>query len=299
MPLLAPVISRTGVARTGSEASDRILAGPDCDNPRDRGPFAQAQHPAGRGAQRGRAAGGGADLHLASPLRPRPRSRRSCSPPRPAPSYEMTGKVVQGSVKQDGERHQLRSRRPRRRRREPSRSATTGTVPDPFRGGREIVLTGAMKSGHLRRRTGNADHQVPLEVHDQERMASLGSVLLGLAFLAARLAPRVVALLGARDGGETPLGRRSPAAASTRFFGLLTACVVIIEVAFAQQRLLVQHRPAALLDRDADLLQAGGDVVEPGRLAAALGLGALDRLQRSPSTRPATSCARSSPGRPR
>ncbi len=43
-----------------------------------------------------------------------------------------------------------------------------GTVPDPFRGGREIVLTGiAREQRHLRRRTGNPDHQVPVEVHDQ------------------------------------------------------------------------------------------------------------------------------------
>ena len=44
-----------------------------------------------------------------------------------------------------------------------------GVVPDPFRGGREIVLTGAVRKRHLRRRTGIADHQVPVEVHDERQ----------------------------------------------------------------------------------------------------------------------------------
>ena len=52
----------------------------------------------------------------------------------------------------------------------------------------------------------------------------------------------------------------------------------MIEIAFASNDFSFNLVAAALLDRDADLLQAGGDVVEPGRLAAALGLGALDRL---------------------
>jgi cytochrome c-type biogenesis protein CcmF len=60
-------------------------------------------------------------------------------------------------------------------------------------------------------------------------MASLGSVLLALAFLAAVFAA-VVALLG-RNGERRwiDLSRRSVYA----FCGLLTACVVIIEIAFA------------------------------------------------------------------
>ena len=60
-------------------------------------------------------------------------------------------------------------------------------------------------------------------------MASLGSVLLGLAFLAA-LAAAALALAG-RNGNErqVELSRRVVYA----FCGLLTACVVIIEVAFA------------------------------------------------------------------
>ncbi len=61
-------------------------------------------------------------------------------------------------------------------------------------------------------------------------MASFGSVLLGLAFLAA-VGAAVVALIGARDGGETRwvvFSRRGVYA----LCALLTACVVIIEGAF-------------------------------------------------------------------
>ncbi len=64
----------------------------------------------------------------------------------PGTSYEMTGRVVKGSVEdrgsgiafqvvdRDGGGH-------------PLPVTYTGTVPDPFRGGREIVLTGAVENG--------------------------------------------------------------------------------------------------------------------------------------------------------
>src|SRR5690242_14819458 len=60
-------------------------------------------------------------------------------------------------------------------------------------------------------------------------MASLGSVLLGLAFLAA-LAAAALALSG-RNGNRrrVEISRRTVYA----FCGLLTACVVVIEIAFA------------------------------------------------------------------
>lgn len=64
----------------------------------------------------------------------------------PGTSYEMTGRVVKGSIKRDGEGIAFRVVD-----RDGSGQALpvtyTGTVPDPFRGGREIVLTGAMESG--------------------------------------------------------------------------------------------------------------------------------------------------------
>ncbi len=104
-------------------------------------------------------------------------------------------------------------------------------------------------------------------------MASLGSAALALAFLTAVFA--AVAALAGRDGNGrwVDVSRRAVYA----LCALLTLCVVLIEVAFAGDDFSFSSS-AALLDRDADLLQAGRDVVEPGGLAAALGLGALDRL---------------------
>ena len=45
--------------------------------------------------------------------------------------------------------------------------AYTGTVPDPFREGREVIVTVEKQGDALRRRTQLADHQVPLEVQDR------------------------------------------------------------------------------------------------------------------------------------
>ncbi len=64
----------------------------------------------------------------------------------PGTSYEMTGKVVKGSIQQQGngiafdvvDRDGGGQSLP---------VTYTGTVPDPFRGGREIVLTGSLQSG--------------------------------------------------------------------------------------------------------------------------------------------------------
>jgi cytochrome c-type biogenesis protein CcmE len=64
----------------------------------------------------------------------------------PGTSYEMTGKVVPGSIEKQGSGIAFRVVD----REGDGRSLPvtyTGTVPDPFRGGREIILTGAMESG--------------------------------------------------------------------------------------------------------------------------------------------------------
>ncbi|MGN6253917.1 MAG: cytochrome c maturation protein CcmE [Solirubrobacterales bacterium] len=64
----------------------------------------------------------------------------------PGTSYEMTGKVVKGSVRHQGDGIAFRVVD-----REGSRESLPvtyhGTVPDPFRGGREIVLTGQVENG--------------------------------------------------------------------------------------------------------------------------------------------------------
>jgi cytochrome c-type biogenesis protein CcmE len=63
----------------------------------------------------------------------------------PGTNYDMTGKVVSGSIHQDG--GTLHFRVVDRDGKGESLPVTyTGTVPDPFRGGREIVLTGARES---------------------------------------------------------------------------------------------------------------------------------------------------------
>jgi cytochrome c-type biogenesis protein CcmE len=63
----------------------------------------------------------------------------------PGTNYEMTGKVVKGSIEREGNGISFRV---------VDRDGTgqalpvtyTGTVPDPFRGGREIVLDGAIEN---------------------------------------------------------------------------------------------------------------------------------------------------------
>jgi cytochrome c-type biogenesis protein CcmE len=64
----------------------------------------------------------------------------------PGTSYEMTGRVVEGTVRHRGEGLRFRVAD----RGDPSQSIPvtySGTVPDPFRGGREIVLTGTVEDG--------------------------------------------------------------------------------------------------------------------------------------------------------
>ena len=61
-------------------------------------------------------------------------------------SYELTGRVVKGSVQHEGEG--IRFRVADRDDASQSIPVTyTGTIPDPFRGGREIVLAGTVERG--------------------------------------------------------------------------------------------------------------------------------------------------------
>ena len=65
----------------------------------------------------------------------------------PGTSYDMTGTVVPGSIRHRGEELRFRVAD---REGEGGASlpvAYKGTVPDPFRGGREIVLTGEVQRG--------------------------------------------------------------------------------------------------------------------------------------------------------
>ncbi len=63
----------------------------------------------------------------------------------PGRSYELTGKVVKGSISRDGDELRFRIR---------DRDGTasvpveyTGVVPDPFREGREVIVSGELSRG--------------------------------------------------------------------------------------------------------------------------------------------------------
>ena len=64
----------------------------------------------------------------------------------PGTSYEMTGRVVPDSVQREGNgiAFEVEDRDGGGRK---LPVTYTGTIPDPFRGGREIILTGAMQGG--------------------------------------------------------------------------------------------------------------------------------------------------------
>ena len=107
-------------------------------------------------------------------------------------------------------------------------------------------------------------------------MIELGRAALALALLTALYAAGA-ALVGRTR--RSPLGRLL---APRRLCALRTADPLRGGAGggVPAQRLLIPARRRPLLDHDAVLLPADLDVVEPGRLAAALGLGAFDRLQR-------------------
>jgi cytochrome c-type biogenesis protein CcmE len=64
----------------------------------------------------------------------------------PGATYEMTGRVVKGSVRREGEGIAFRVV-DRDGGSESLPVTYEGTVPDPFRGGREIILTGSVENG--------------------------------------------------------------------------------------------------------------------------------------------------------
>ena len=64
----------------------------------------------------------------------------------PGATYEMTGRVVKGSVQRGGSGITFRVR-DRDGGGKSLPVSYDGTVPDPFRGGREIILTGALENG--------------------------------------------------------------------------------------------------------------------------------------------------------
>lgn len=65
----------------------------------------------------------------------------------PGKSYELTGKVVNGSVKESGDNLSFAVRDRTGNASIPVKY--TGTVPDPFKEGREVIVTGTVKNGVL------------------------------------------------------------------------------------------------------------------------------------------------------
>jgi cytochrome c-type biogenesis protein CcmE len=63
----------------------------------------------------------------------------------PGGTYQLTGKVVPGSIQHQGE--QLDFRVSDRDGSDPIPVTYTGTVPDPFRDGREVIVTGKLQNG--------------------------------------------------------------------------------------------------------------------------------------------------------
>ncbi len=64
---------------------------------------------------------------------------------KPGRSYEVTGKVVTGSIEHQGDHLRFRIRD-----RDGSESVPvtyTGVVPDPFREGREVIVSGELRNG--------------------------------------------------------------------------------------------------------------------------------------------------------
>lgn len=80
----------------------------------------------------------------------------------PGKSYELSGRVVSGSVKKhdDGMDFRVRDRSA------PSGSRSilvryTGTVPDPFREGREVIVTGRIENGEMVAKSGSLVTKCP------------------------------------------------------------------------------------------------------------------------------------------
>ena len=63
----------------------------------------------------------------------------------PGGTYELTGKVVPGSIRHEGD--ELDFKISDRDGTDPIPVTYSGTVPDPFRDGREVIVTGKLQDG--------------------------------------------------------------------------------------------------------------------------------------------------------
>ena len=147
---------------------DRPDRGRPCDNRGPDGSRPQATDPSRRRALGGRSAGRRADLHVVQRVDRGTRALRGARrgserrelPARPARSSATSATAPSSSFEitdRDGGDETLPV-------------AYTGIVPDPFREGREVIVTGnARRERDLRGREGQPDHQVPVEVRRRGR----------------------------------------------------------------------------------------------------------------------------------
>jgi cytochrome c-type biogenesis protein CcmE len=81
----------------------------------------------------------------------------------PGKSYQLSGRVVTRSVERQGAKLTFRVR-DRAAKSDDGKSIVvryTGTVPDPFREGREVIVTGTMKNGELIAKPGSLVTKCP------------------------------------------------------------------------------------------------------------------------------------------
>jgi cytochrome c-type biogenesis protein CcmE len=80
----------------------------------------------------------------------------------PGKSYELSGRVVVGSVKKDTDSMTFRIRDRAAKGSAPSILVRySGTVPDPFREGREVIVTGRVVNGELVAKPGSLITKCP------------------------------------------------------------------------------------------------------------------------------------------
>ena len=174
-------------------------------------------------------------------------------------------------------RHPVPRARPQRRAHR-SPCATSGAVPDPFRNGREVIVTVRKQRRRLRGREGLAGDEVPVEVHRQAGVADLivmapvgqACLILALATCGYGIG---ASLYGARTGRRdwVDSGRRSVyGAGGADHRGLRGPRDRLPALGLPLRR-----RRHALVDHDADLLPRRRGVVLAGGLAAAVGVAAV------------------------
>lgn len=94
----------------------------------------------------------------------------------PGESYQLTGKVVDGSVKKTDDLLVFRIRD--RAAAKDAKSILvkyTGTVPDPFREGREVIVTGKMVNGEMIAKPNSLITKCPSKFSNSEESGATGS----------------------------------------------------------------------------------------------------------------------------